>query len=98
MGQDLNKMMSVFIDGIEEVRVVAGFVHYGPHGDIVPVPVLKDGEYYFISEMGIQLLSLKTICFLLRGFARGCYEKICFIRRIRFCRTKAYESNSGRWW
>ena len=68
MGQDLNKMMSVFIDGIEEVRVVAGFVHYGPHGDIVPVPVLKDGEYYFISEMGNPIIVTKDDLFPTKGF------------------------------
>ena len=68
MGQDLNKMMSVFIDGIEEVRVVDTFVLYGPDNDLVPVPVLTEGEYYFISERGFPIIVTKDDLFPTKGF------------------------------
>jgi hypothetical protein len=53
MGQDLRKMIIVYIDGEESVRPVGNFVMSNRYGR-VPVPVLSLNEVYFISENGIS--------------------------------------------
>ena len=68
MGQDLRKMMSVFINGVEEVRVIYGFAYHKPVDNFVPVPLMKKDEYYFISDDGFPTIVKESDLFPTEGF------------------------------
>ena len=52
MGQDLNRMVSVFVDGKEEVRKIVGFMFHTGLNCMVPIPILSDDEVVLISVFG----------------------------------------------
>ena len=52
MGQDLNRMVSVFVDGNEEIRKIVGFMFHTGLNCMVPIPVLDDNEVVLISVFG----------------------------------------------
>jgi len=49
-------MMTVLVSGVEEVRVIHGFVWHEPARGLVPVPAMEKGELYFISEKGFPMI------------------------------------------
>ena len=60
MAQDLNRMMSIFINGVEEVRKINSYVFGQPGNVILPIPIMIESEYLVFTNAGIAVIIDKS--------------------------------------